>query len=173
MVFPRAIETPFFLLYTHFLVVDVAKYNSIPYNYNTFNRDCANMTKSKQPAFSQSFLDKITGLLEDEEKKLKEDLAQFAKPSIHDKDDYDTSFPEYGDDMEENAHEVSEYISNKPLELSMEKTLRDVHTAQERLEKGTYGVCKYCHQPIDEKRLLARPTSSSCVSCKKTLTDEV
>lgn len=131
------------------------------------------MTKSKQSAFSQSFLDKIEGLLEEEEKKLKEDLGQFAKPNPHVKDDYDTNYPEYGDDMEGNAQEVTEYISNKPLELSLEKTLRDVHSSQERLKKGTYGVCKYCDQPIDEKRLLARPTSSSCVSCKKTLTDEV
>lgn len=131
------------------------------------------MTKSKSPAFSQSFLDKIKSLLEDEEKKIKEDLDQFAKPNPHVKDDYSTVYPEYGDDMEDNAHEVTEYISNKPLELSLEKTLRDVHTSEERLKKGTYGVCKYCHQAIDEKRLLARPTSSSCVSCKKTLTDEV
>ncbi|MEK7643907.1 MAG: TraR/DksA family transcriptional regulator [Patescibacteria group bacterium] len=131
------------------------------------------MTKSKKPIFSSEFLDKIKKLLDIEEEKLKADLGQFAKPNPHVKDDYDTNYSEYGDDMEENAHEVSEYISNKPLELSLEKTLRDVHTAEDRLKKGTYGVCKYCDQPIDEKRLLARPTSSSCVSCKKTLTDEV
>ena len=35
------------------------------------------------------------------------------------------------------------------------------------------GICKYCDQPIDEKRLRARPTSGACISCKKTLTDEV
>lgn len=131
------------------------------------------MTKNIKPVFSQDFLDKISGLLETEEKKLKDELGQFSKPNPHVKDDYDTNYPEYGDDMEDNAQEVTDYISNKPLEISLEKSLRDVHASQERLKKGAYGVCKYCDEPIDEKRLLARPTSSSCVSCKKTLTDEI
>ena len=68
---------------------------------------------------------------------------------------------------------MEEYTVNKPLEITLEKTLRDVKRALIAIEKGTYGVCKYCDKPIEEKRLLARPTSSSCVSCKKTLTDEV
>ncbi|MEK7623573.1 MAG: TraR/DksA C4-type zinc finger protein, partial [Patescibacteria group bacterium] len=71
------------------------------------------------------------------------------------------------------AREVAEYTANKPLEVTLENTLRDINKALERLNKGTYGICKYCDHPIDEKRLLARPTSSACVSCKKTLTDEV
>ncbi|HRU90169.1 MAG TPA: hypothetical protein P5094_02540 [Patescibacteria group bacterium] len=30
-------------------------------------------------------------------------------------------------------------------------------------------MCKYCHKKIDEKRLLARPFSSSCIKCKNKL----
>lgn len=131
------------------------------------------MPKIKKEHFTKDFLAKIKILLEEEEMKLKEELGQFTKPNPHVKDDYDTTYPEYGDNMEDNAQEVTDYLANKPLELSMEKSLRDVHTAMSRLENDVYGVCKYCDNPIDEKRLLARPTSSSCVSCKKTLTDEV
>ena len=57
-------------------------------------------------------------------------------------------------------------------EETLEKMLRDVGKSLKRIEEGSYGVCKYCDKPIDEKRLLARPTSSACVECKKTLTDE-
>jgi RNA polymerase-binding transcription factor DksA len=45
--------------------------------------------------------------------------------------------------------------------------------ALKRLEKGDYGVCRYCKKPIEEKRLLIRPTSSACVQCKKTIVQEV
>ncbi|MFA5022441.1 MAG: hypothetical protein WC508_05165 [Patescibacteria group bacterium] len=33
-------------------------------------------------------------------------------------------------------------------------------------------MCKYCGQVIEEKRLMIRPTSSSCVACKKKLQGE-
>jgi DnaK suppressor protein len=69
--------------------------------------------------------------------------------------------------------EVAQYTTNKPLEMSLEKSLRDTNKALERLEKGTYGLCKYCKEPIDEKRLEARPISSACINCKKSLTDEI
>ena len=82
-------------------------------------------------------------------------------------------FPEYGDKEDENAQEVADYTTNKPLEETLEKLLRDVNKSLTTLKAGNYGVCKYCDKPIDEKRLLARPMSSACVSCKKTLTDEV
>lgn len=55
----------------------------------------------------------------------------------------------------------------------LQEELRDVRKAQESLANGTYGTCKYCRNPIDPKRLEARPASSSCVTCKKTLTQEL
>lgn len=130
------------------------------------------MAKKASP-FSQKFLDEIKTKLLEEKKHLETDLGDFTKKNPHVADDYEAQFPEYGDEEDENAREVAEYTANKPLEISLENTLRDVNQALERLDKGTYGICKYCKQPIDEKRLLARPTSSACVSCKKTLTDEV
>lgn len=130
------------------------------------------MTKKTAP-LSQNFLDKIKQELLDEKKHLKTDLADFTKKNPHVTDDYEAKFPNYGDEEDENAREVAQYTANKPLEITLENTLRDVNQALERLNKGTYGICKYCKEPIDEKRLRARPTSSACISCKKTLTDEV
>lgn len=128
---------------------------------------------TKKSPFSQALLDEIKDLLLAQKKNLEIDLEKFTKKSPHNADDLEASFPEYGDEEDENAREVAEYTTNKPLEISLEKTLRDTDKSLERLEKGTYGICKYCDQPIDEKRLRARPTSSACVSCKKTLTDEL
>lgn len=127
----------------------------------------------KATAFSSEFLDKIKKLLLSEKIRLENELAKFTTRNAHVADDYDATFPEYGDKEDENALEVAQYTANKPLEIALEKELRDVNKSLERLEKGCYGICKYCDKPIDEKRLWARPTSGACVSCKKALTDEI
>lgn len=126
----------------------------------------------KQTSFSKDFLDKIKQVLSDEKKRLEEELNKFTKKNPHVKDDYDAAFQDYGNKDDENALEVAQYITDKPLEETLEKELRDVKKSLERLEKDNYGICKYCDKPIDEKRLLARPTSSACIACKKTLTQE-
>lgn len=122
--------------------------------------------------FPAAFLKSIKKKLEAERERLGRELLKFTKKNLHVSGDYEATFPEYGSEEDDNAREVAEYAANKPLELTLEKTLRDIDNALERLKKGTYGICKYCDQPIDQKRLLARPTSSACVSCKKTLTEE-
>ena len=59
------------------------------------------------------------------------------------------------------------------LEDTLKKLLRDIHKALKRVEEGTYGTCKYCSREIHEARLRARPASSSCIACKKTLTRDM
>ena len=114
-----------------------------------------------------------TRLLE-EKKRLENDLSKFAKPDSHTAEkNFDSKFPNYGDKDDENAAEVAEYAANVSIENDMEKTLRDINVALDRLNKGTYGICKYCKKSIEEKRLLVRPTSSVCVECKKTITQEL
>lgn len=128
---------------------------------------------AKNSPFSKEFIDEITKQLDEQRTKLEQELGKFTKKSQHVADDFDTQFPEYGDKEDENAAEVAEYINNLPVEEGLEKTLRDVNKTLERIDKGTYGVCKYCGKAIEEKRLMARPTSSACVECKKTITQEL
>lgn len=123
------------------------------------------MTKAKSQ-FSSDFLKKIEELLSEEKDKLEKEVAKFSNKS-------DAAFPDYGDKEDENAAEVADYVVNLSLEESLAKSLRDAIQSLDRLKKGVYGICKYCQNPIEEKRLLARPTSSSCMSCKKTITQEV
>lgn len=78
-------------------------------------------------------------------------------------------FPDFGDKPDENALEVGEYTTNLATEKVLKDSLRDIENALERIKKGTYGVCKYCHKEIGEKRLLARPVASACVECKSKL----
>ena len=128
---------------------------------------------TKKSGFTKQFLNDIKAKLLEEKKRLEDELSKFTTKNPHVQDDYDASFPEYGEESDDNAREIADYTANKPLEISIEKMLRDVNKALVSIDKGSYGICKYCDQPIDEKRLTARMTSGSCVSCKKTLTDEV
>ena len=129
---------------------------------------------TQQSPFEQEFLDIIEKKLLDEKTRLEKELQKFAKknPDVQDGVDFDADFPNYGDEEDDSVHEVADYAVNKTLEITLEKQLRDVHKAQQRLEDGTYGICKYTGKPIARKRLLARPTSSSSIEAKKLLTNE-
>ena len=139
----------------------------------THSHSSLSHTMAKKSPFSDAFLNEIRQTLIEEKERLGKELGAFAKKNPHVAGDYDAVYPEYGSEEDDNAREVAEYTTNKPLEMSLEKTLRDIDNALERMKKGVYGICRYCDKPIDEKRLRARPTSSACVSCKKTLTDEI
>nr|WP_074999474.1 TraR/DksA C4-type zinc finger protein [Streptomyces qinglanensis] len=43
--------------------------------------------------------------------------------------------------------------------------LVEVDLALERLERGDYGRCTECGEPIPEERLSARPATTTCVRC--------
>jgi RNA polymerase-binding transcription factor DksA len=44
---------------------------------------------------------------------------------------------------------------------------RQVSDALERIEKGSYGYCLQCGQPVEVKRLAALPWVASCVACQE------
>ncbi|MFH1631982.1 MAG: TraR/DksA C4-type zinc finger protein [bacterium] len=120
-----------------------------------------------------SFLNEIKKLLEEEKRKVERELSRFAHRNTKSTDeDFDADFPNFGDDEDENANEVAAYSNNLSLESELEKVLRDINNSLKRLEDEKYGVCKYCKTEIAEARLRARPTSTSCIACKKTLTQE-
>ena len=55
----------------------------------------------------------------------------------------------------------------REVDLSVRETaeasLQDVDRAFERIEKGTYGTCPVCNEPIPDERLEARPEAEFCV----------
>ena len=122
--------------------------------------------------YSKQDLEAIKEGLLGEKKKLQGELTGVADENPNVKDDYDAKFEDVGSEVDDSVHEVEQFQVNKSLEITLEKRLRDINKTLERIEKGDYGTCKYCDQPIHINRLKARPASSSCVSCKKTLKDE-
>ena len=72
-----------------------------------------------------------------------------------------------GDDQADAGSKTFE----REQELSIANNRRDLMTqverALERLDKGTYGHCESCGQPIPKPRLQAFPSATLCVKCKQ------
>ncbi len=120
----------------------------------------------------KKFVKEIEAELLDQKQKLEAQLAEISTKNTKNPDDYDASFPNFGDAEDENAAEVTTFSNNLTMERTLETALRDVVKALDNIKAGKYGICKYCKKDIDEKRLRARPASSSCIDCKKKLTLE-
>ncbi|MDF1497364.1 MAG: TraR/DksA C4-type zinc finger protein [Patescibacteria group bacterium] len=116
-------------------------------------------------------LDHFKGRLIEEKERIEQELAELGSK---DPDKTDATYPESGSNSDEdNAAEITEYADIVSIEARMQAELKDVGKALDLIEQGKYGICKYCGKEIDEKRLEARPASSSCIACKKVLTQEL
>jgi len=123
----------------------------------------------KEQVISTETLNKIQEQLLVEKKRVLADLKNISKKDIHESDNRAVQFPEYGDKPDENAQEISDFSTTVVTQKVLEKSLEDIEKALARIENGTYGICKYCHNPIGEKRLMARPTAGACITCKTEL----
>jgi RNA polymerase-binding protein DksA len=73
----------------------------------------------------------------------------------------------YSNHMAENATAVFEQARNAGIKRHQELLLDEVEDALQRMQEGTYGVCRRCGQNIDQARLKAQPTASYCLPCKR------
>ena len=46
------------------------------------------------------------------------------------------------------------------------KLIKKVKKALARIDKGTFGLCESCGEPISTQRLKARPVTTQCIECK-------
>jgi RNA polymerase-binding protein DksA len=53
------------------------------------------------------------------------------------------------------------------LEGNEERLLQAIDAALQRIENGTYGICRSCGKPIDPERLEALPWTTQDIDCKR------
>ncbi len=99
-----------------------------------------------------------------EKKRIQAELEIIGKPTTQ-SGDYDTTFTEMGEDEDENASEIEEYTDNIALEANLEKQLKDILEALEKMEAGTYAKCENCGTDIPVERLRAYPAAKTCINC--------
>lgn len=72
----------------------------------------------------------------------------------------DISEPTFHDEVADRFEEMN---NRKATEFSLESELASVNEALEAIDAGTYGHCKVCHKEIEEDRLEASPTATTCM----------
>jgi DnaK suppressor protein len=69
-------------------------------------------------------------------------------------------------DPEEGDAEITEREKNAALLAVLESKLQDIQTALRSIEKGSYGICARCGNPIEPGRLEVKPDATLCVGCQ-------
>ena len=87
--------------------------------------------------------------------------------------------------LKQNRQDASGDLSKMPLDMAdigsdnyeqeftlglienEQATLREIDEALERIEKGEYGKCRQCGNPIVKTRLKAKPHATLCIECRR------
>jgi DnaK suppressor protein len=70
-------------------------------------------------------------------------------------------------DADEGDPDLAEREKNLALLTIIERKLESVNIALRAIEKGNYGICERCGQPIDPARLEVRPDATMCLDCQR------
>lgn len=70
-------------------------------------------------------------------------------------------------DPEEGDTEVSEREKNAALISVLQRKVKDIDAALAAVEKGNYGMCQRCENPIEPERLEIKPDATHCVTCQR------
>ncbi|MCD9197560.1 TraR/DksA family transcriptional regulator [Aeromicrobium wangtongii] len=72
-----------------------------------------------------------------------------------------------GNDQADVGSKGLERDAEMSLAANQRELLLQTEKALERLDKGTYGQCELCGEPIGKNRLMAFPRATLCMTCKQ------
>lgn len=78
------------------------------------------------------------------------------------------SFNELTEEIDQAAHATEEAFNMRLLDKEV-KLLREIEGALAKFEEGTYGICEGTGEPIERRRLDARPWTRYSVAYKEQL----
>ena len=111
-------------------------------------------------------LEQLRVQLQSEHNRILSELREIATPSVDVPGQWDASYPKFEEtesgshaDRDEEEDETEEYEERVGAKSSLASQLLAIIHALERMERGTYGVCKTCHNPIPMERLRANPAA--------------
>lgn len=114
----------------------------------------------------KKLIEELKQKLESEKESIQKELESFAKKDDKPEGDWETKYPNREEgDKEEEADEVGEYENMLSVEYSLELKLKNVNSALEKIQNGTYGICERCGKEIDDERLKACPEAVTCLKC--------
>lgn len=82
-------------------------------------------------------------------------------------DDLTLSHDDLADEVDLASSDLNQSLSLR-LRDRERLLLQKIEEALEKVENGTFGICEDCEEPIEPKRLEARPVATLCIKCKET-----
>lgn len=113
-------------------------------------------------ALDTAILSQLKDKLLAEKTRLEADLSRMGNPTDV-AGNYEMKFDDLGNDPDENASEVEEYVDTVAVEGNLEGQLKDVNDALAKIDAGTYGVCEKTGEEIPVERLQAFPAARNKV----------
>ena len=118
-------------------------------------------------------LEQLRTQLQSEHNRILAELKTIATPNRAMAGEWDATYPKFETeeagshalptgrqgDREEQEDEVEEYEERIGATSSLESQMLAITHALQRIEHGTYGTCKTCHNPIPLDRLHANPAA--------------
>lgn len=116
-------------------------------------------------AMKKTNKDALTAAEIKEIKKHLEELKKDAEARLKDKKDMDMPEAEVGDPIDVAGQSLDKEILFE-LSGNSHNTIGQIEAALRKIEKGIYGRCELCRQPIPKKRIKALPFARYCVNCQ-------
>ena len=115
------------------------------------------MRKDRLASFKKRLLEKQHQLLE-----------EVGRSALYGKDQEDDSIKDLGDQA--NTAYSREFFFE--LGNGDRRLLRDVISALQKIDDGSFGSCERCGEEIAEKRLEALPFARHCINCQRVVEEE-
>lgn len=121
------------------------------------------MNTQPQHDLTDEQIEELRGALAAEKDSIEEELASHGKMSGGAWTGSSESEGEEADPTDA-ADNIEELAVNVPLVGEFQVRIKEITAALDRMEKGTYGVCEVCGEPIPFDRLEANPAASTCIA---------
>lgn len=101
-----------------------------------------------------------------EQARLESEMGSVGRPNPAVPGDWEAVPSETGTeaDLADQADVVMSRESNAAILADLEARYDTIRTALARIEKGTYGKCEVCGEKIEEARLGADPSATTCTA---------
>jgi RNA polymerase-binding protein DksA len=116
-------------------------------------------TPAELEEFKKLLLDKKSAILSS----IKNRESDLIKSSKREESGELSSLPQHLAEM--GSQEYDKGFTFVMLEV-LSKELKNIETALEKIQKGTYGICDNCGNKIAKERLMALPSTNLCLNCK-------
>lgn len=126
------------------------------------------MTTKKKKKYTKKELESFKAMILAKKTKLIEELGLLESTSLFGNNSRDGSdVSGLSNHMADSASDFNTLETNFELAEREGKYLVYLEEALDRIESGTYGICKSCEELIPKLRLEHVPTATRCVDCKQ------